>query len=663
MNTLLALIVRHKMVALALVLVLGGGGYWYSKKTVTVPPRYVIAAVTRGSVLTSITGSGQVSGKTQLELKPTVSGKVTKVLVKNGDEIKMGTPIIEIDPKEVLKSIRDANKAVNDARVNLESAQLSYNKLKLPADASTLLQAQNAVNTAQRAYDELIAGPDAFDLAQAQQVVTSAEEDLTLASDGSPKVVRDAYDTIVPSLKTTAQSFQQLLIDVENALEIKNGQIENEYTKLTLDNASLVKANNEYLAAKASVARFKQQTDALSLTNEDRLKIEATLVAEQDTIAVLDPLLQDVYQVVSATVPSASRSQSTIDGLRSTIQSDRSTLASKTTSLISQRQSIASAQESYRNAQTTLEKAKLSLQKLQAPPNARDIAAAQEKIEQAKLSLSEAKKGPDAIDLQLSANTIAQRRASVTAAQNALQDVQATLADYTIKAPFDGVLANVDVQVADSVSSATILATLITEAKIATLSVNEVDAAKIHLGQKATLTFDAIPDLTIAGTVSNIDTIGTVSQGVVSYSVEILFQTQDDRVKPGMTVVASIVTAIHSDVLTVPNAALRATGGQTSVQILSAANTQPATTGVVGVFAKTAPESRVIEIGLANDEVTEITGGLEEGEQVVIRTIVETTASTAATGATGAAGGLRIQGLGGTGLGGGFTGGARPAGR
>lgn len=658
MHTLLALLARHKMVALAVVLALGGGGYWYSQKTVSIPPRYVVAAVSRGSVLTSITGSGQVSGKTQLEVKPTVSGKVTKVLVKNGDEIKMGMPIIEIDPKEVLKNIRDANKAVSDARVNLESAQLSYNKLKLPVDASTLLQAQNAVNTAQRAYDELVAGPDAFDLAQAEQLVTSAEEDLVLAPDGSPKSVRDVYDTIVPSLKTTAQSFQQILIDVETALEIKNGQIENEYNKLILDNSALVNANNGYLSAKASVARFKQQTDALALTNENAVKIEATLVAEQDTIAVLDPLLQTVYQVVSATVPSASRSQSTIDSLRSTIQSDRSTLSSKTTTLISQRQSITAAQESYRNAQTALEKAKLSLQKLQAPPNARDLAAAQEKIEQATLSLSDAKKGSDAIDLQLSANTIAQRRASVTAAQNTLQDVQATLADYTVKAPFDGVLANVDVHVADSISPSTILATLITEAKIATLSVNEVDAAKIRLGQKATLTFDAIPDLTIAGTVSNIDAIGTVSQGVVSYSIEILFQTQDDRVKPGMTVVASIITAIRSDVLTVPNAALQSVGGQTSVQILSAANMQAATAGVVGVFAKTPPESRLIQTGLVNDEVTEITGGLDEGEQIVIRTILETAAIAPATGATG---GLRIQGLGGAG--GGFTGGARPAGR
>jgi HlyD family secretion protein len=72
------------------------------------------------------------------------------------------------------------------------------------------------------------------------------------------------------------------------------------------------------------------------------------------------------------------------------------------------------------------------------------------------------------------------------------------------------------------------------------------------MGQKVTMTFDAIPDLTMTGTVAEIDTLGTVTQGVVSYTVKIAFDTDNTDVKPGMTVSAMIITNTKIDVCKVP---------------------------------------------------------------------------------------------------------------
>jgi hypothetical protein len=58
---------------------------------------------------------------------------------------------------------------------------------------------------------------------------------------------------------------------------------------------------------------------------------------------------------------------------------------------------------------------------------------------------------------------------------------------------------------------------------------------KFVLGQKATLAFDAIDDVIVEATVSEIDVLGTVAQGVVTYTVKIAFDSDDDRIKPGMT--------------------------------------------------------------------------------------------------------------------------------
>ena len=121
------------------------------------------------------------------------------------------------------------------------------------------------------------------------------------------------------------------------------------------------------------------------------------------------------------------------------------------------------------------------------------------------------------------------------------------------------------VEVGEDASSGITMGTIITAQELATIVLNEVDVAKVKLGEKATLTFDAIPDLTIAGQVSEIDSVGTVSQGVVNYNVKISFATQDDRVKSGMSVDATIITDIAQNVVVVPNGAIKTANNGTAM--------------------------------------------------------------------------------------------------
>ena len=112
-------------------------------------------------------------------------------------------------------------------------------------------------------------------------------------------------------------------------------------------------------------------------------------------------------------------------------------------------------------------------------------------------------------------------------------------------------------QKGQTISSGTSAITFITQSDVTSISLSEEDITKIKLGQKAVLTFDAISGLTVAGQVTEIDTIGTVSQGVVSYNVQITFDTQDSRIKPGMSVNANVITNVEQNVLTVPNSAVK----------------------------------------------------------------------------------------------------------
>jgi HlyD family secretion protein len=231
--------------------------------------------------------------------------------------------------------------------------------------------------------------------------------------------------------------------------------------------------------------------------------------------------------------------------------------------------------------------------------------------------------GSNPISLQISQNSLVKQ-------ERDLENLKIALNDYTVVAPFDGTISSVSAVVGDTAGT---VATIITKQQVAELSLNEVDAAKVSAGQKAILTFDAISDLSITGTVAEVDSVGTVSQGVVSYTVKITFDVQDARIKPGMTVNASIQTAVHNDVLIVSSSAIKTTNGVSIAQVFDPAIVN--TGGTQGTVSAVPPKSVPVTTGISDDTNIEIISGLTEGEQVVSRTITGTTkTTTAATSAT-----------------------------
>jgi len=120
-----------------------------------------------------------------------------------------------------------------------------------------------------------------------------------------------------------------------------------------------------------------------------------------------------------------------------------------------------------------------------------------------------------------------------------------------------------------------------------------------------------------------------------------------------MSVTASIVVDVKQDVLTVPNSAIKSSGDVSYVEMLTSSNVLGNISSNSGVSSQTAPTQQQVEIGLSNDSVTEVVSGLKEGDQIITRTIVPTTATTQTQGqsllqtaggrTTGGAGAVRIQ--------------------
>lgn len=209
---------------------------------------------------------------------------------------------------------------------------------------------------------------------------------------------------------------------------------------------------------------------------------------------------------------------------------------------------------------------------------------------------------------------------SVTAKANALSDAVDKISDYTIVSPIDGIVASVPVKEGDSITNGTVAVAVITNDLEANLSLSEVDAAKIAVGQKATLTFDAFPDLTLTGKVVEKDLLGTVTQNVVSYTVKVAPDTSDSRLLPNMSVSADVITSSKPDVLMVTSSAIK-TNGESVVQVPDPHDPALAATSTSkGVVLTLSTIPMVVTTGLVGNSQTEILKGLKEGDKVVVRT-------------------------------------------
>lgn len=235
--------------------------------------------------------------------------------------------------------------------------------------------------------------------------------------------------------------------------------------------------------------------------------------------------------------------------------------------------------------------------------------------------------GTDDLDIQSARLTVTQR-------QNSLADARETLSKYTISSPYSGVISGLSITKGESVSSGSPLATIITKDKIAELQLNEIDAAKVAIGQEAELTFDALDGVVVKGVVSGVDPAGTVSSGVVTYTITVSLIDAPIEVKESMSVSATIITAAKKDIVVVPTSAIKSDDEGTYIEYLSVQT--PVVVGDVQmrdsetrqVTSTAPPKKTYVEVGITDDIITEIISGVVEGDSLITKTTTSTTAAT-----------------------------------
>ncbi len=563
--------------AIAGIIVLGGIYWGYTSLTSSATQTlYTLAKADTGTLITTVTGSGQVSNVQQLAVKPKASGDVLRVLVKNGDKVVQGQVLAYLDSTDAQSSLRDA-------QASLRSAQISLAKLQEPATALTLTQSQNNVANAQESEQTA-----EINLAKAY---SDAYNDTTSLFLDMPDLMTSIKDIQTGSEATRGQSLQWNIDYYRSATVNWDPRAttyrDDAYTQLTAAQTAYDKALADFRATNAQSAT----STIAEITGNSRLFAQQILTMLQTTNTFIQ-FYEDEVNAHNQTPNSAATSAlSQLSGYIAKMNAHVSTLISDENTLITAQQSLASAKRSVTESQ---------------------------------LSLQNVQDGTSALDLESAQLSVQQR-------EDALQSAQQNLADYTIRAPISGMIAGLSIQRGDTAGSGSAVATIVSSQQTAELSLNEVDAAKLSVGQKATMTFDAIDGLTITGHVADLNPLGTVSQGVVTYSVVVAFDTQDARVKPGMTVNATIVTGVSSDGIVVPSAAIKqTTGGSKYVLVASLPASLASSTesSLSGIALESTPRQAAVTTGLTNDTETQVLTGLATGDWIVTKTTTGTVTTT-----------------------------------
>jgi RND family efflux transporter MFP subunit len=136
------------------------------------------------------------------------------------------------------------------------------------------------------------------------------------------------------------------------------------------------------------------------------------------------------------------------------------------------------------------------------------------------------------------------------------------------------------------------------------VTVDETDVAKVAVGKPAALTFDALPGRPFRGSVIAVAPSGTLSQGVVTYPVSLSIDTRNQVLPAGLTASATITIDEKNDVLVVPLRGVRRQGRDQVVE-------------VVGDDGKSV--TTTVKTGVQNDQLVEITDGLQEGQQIMVQ--------------------------------------------
>lgn len=323
------------------------------------------------------------------------------------------------------------------------------------------------------------------------------------------------------------------------------------------------RVNDLRASVERDMNKWKEYLDSTTVSTDPSLElasIQAYILNIKNFLSLLSEIVSDLSS------SSSGLSQSEIEAHTSTINSSLSVFNTAVGSL-------ATAEANYKNSLSSYS------------------------LAEEQYLLQKAGSSPEAIQTQEA--KVAQARASVLSAQ-------AELSKKIIRSPISGIISRAEPQLGEFVSAGEIVFGVIGgKAYKVEINVPEVDIVKISIGDKALINLDAYDvGVVFEGTVISIDPAETIIEGIPTYEVTLQFDTEDERVRSGLTANIDIVTESKEDVIILPFRAVIRKDGNDYVRLLDVSS---------GKYSEVP-----VKIGTrGSDGMIEIISGISTGDTVV----------------------------------------------
>ncbi len=503
-------------------------------------PEYILEKVSYGTVIKEVSETGAVKISEEINLSFKNSGRIDNIYVKVGDKVELGQELAKLDTSQLYIELTEAQAA-------LEVTQADYNKLLAGSSAEEIKVSETEVLNTQIALDNAEQS--------LEDVKADAEEDLNQAYEDALDVLDDAY------------------LKIYNAYNVADSVYRSYFTS---NDQEGVKVKDSRDKIQSVLNQAKSYIDDAKSDSQNE-KIDTAISENKEILKEVRDALEVIRNMTETTL------------YRNTVSSaDKTSLDNQKTYINTVYTDLVAAEQNISSTKITNE---TNINTAEA-----SVSSAEAKLQKAQdeLDLKKARPTQENIDLYLA--KIKQAQAKVSLLYNKINEA-------VLKSPIQGQVTEINKREGETVQTTDSVISFMPEGPFQVeVDIYEEDVVSVRIDNFVRISLPAFPDEILEGRVISIDPAEKLIDGIVYYEVNIIFSTEKENIKPGMTADVVIETDKKENVLIISRAALKKINGEK----------------IVRVFKKGKAEDRKIEIGLEGDEYVEVISGLADGEEVII---------------------------------------------
>ena len=451
--------------------------------------------VRRGEFIVKVRESGNLEPLISVEVRSNVEGEIETLYIKEGDVVEKEQALLKIDDEQVLEQKKQAEANRDARRAQLEQAKLRIDMTEKEQE-SAITQAQNAVTVAKAALESLEANT--------RQRITEAETQIS----------------------TTKNALQQ------DEISLRQSKIGRQQAALTLERAQTAEKSAK-VTSETAESELKRNQELFEKKLVSKRVLEEAATARANALSQYETAQKDVESQIKA----VESQQQTIDASKEALESRRATLRLHEENLVTIKESQAAQK---RQLDAELKNARTRLQQI--------------------LETTDEEK-------QLTVHAEVGAQAVLIEAESTLKAQEERVGWTTVVAPMSGTVTRLNVEEGEIVTSGrsafsqgpAVLTIANLSRMVVKTRINEVDIAKIALGQRVEIRVDAYRDQVFEGRVNEIapsafapGQMGQQGDGTITFEVMIEVVGSPAELLPGMSADVDIIVMEDDNVLQLP---------------------------------------------------------------------------------------------------------------